>query len=317
MKQTAPVWQNEAVHLKTGCKINLFLNICRLRADGYHELQTLFYPLSEPFDNIYVRPLELAGQGGLVLDCPALPGLKNERTTLHKALEAFNKATGRDDSYEVWLDKQVPAGAGLGGGSANAAGFLRYLNTRSGVPVLSEEKLLGVAAKVGADVPFFLMDGPALAEGIGEKLSLKDISLSGFFLVLVCPGIHVSTPWAYKEWDRLTEAGENWENSLHTYFYQLLTSREGTATKPASDSKESCAFCWPWFYNNLEQAVFPAHPEIAAIKEELFRAGARAALMSGSGSSVFGLFDSLEKAQIAANLSVFKGFHALVQALKI
>ncbi len=312
-----PQQRREAAKIRTGCKINLFLNIRSLRTDGYHELQTLFYPLPMPCDNLQILPVQ-GEDSCLHLHCPALPSLANERTTLHKALEAFNFAAGLRCSYEVWLDKRVPAGAGLGGGSANAAGFLKHLNESAGEKRLSEQQLLQISAKIGADVPFFLMNGPALAEGIGEKLVPADISLAGFYLVLVCPGAHVSTPWAYKEWDRLAEQGGAMENNLHAYFYQHLTSKRLTGRNSTSGSPAGKAACsWPWFYNNLEQAVFPGFPEIAAIKEALIRAGARAALMSGSGSSVFGLFENEESARKAVEELSFRECQTIVQVLTV
>ena len=310
MNANRPPWHADAVHFRTGCKLNLFLNICSLREDGYHELQTLFYPLAEPFDEIYLRP---AGAPGLSLVCPAFPALQAEKTTLHKALAAFQQALGpgksleKEGGYELFLHKQVPAGAGLGGGSANAAGFLRYLNDNAGEAGLSREELIKVAAKVGADVPFFLMDGPALAEGIGERLTPVQVSLAGLYLVLVCPGIHVSTPWAYGEWDRRLAAGELKASLLQEYFYQTLTGSRQNAK----------VALWPWFYNNLEQAVFPARPEIAAIKDGLLKCGARAALMSGSGSSVFGIFSDRESALRVGSCKAFSGYRVLCQPLAI
>ena len=317
MNRALPQAMREPAKIRTGCKINLFLNICSLREDGYHELQTLFYPLSMPFDDLHILPVQ-DEECCLHLSCPALPSLASERTTLHKALEAFSFATGLRCSYEVLLRKQVPAGAGLGGGSANAAGFLKYLNERAGERGLSEEKLLQLAVKVGADVPFFLMNKPALAEGIGDRLVPAEISLAGSCLVLVCPGVHVSTPWAYKEWDSLARRGEVLENNLHAYFYRCLTSEGLTGRNSASGSSAGKAdSSWPWFYNNLEQAVFPGFPEIAAIKEKLIWAGARAALMSGSGSSVFGIFENEESARKAAEDVSFREYRTIVQILTV
>ena len=175
--QKTAEWRDDAVVLRTGCKLNLFLQVCGLRPDGYHELQTLFYPLAEPYDEICLRP---ANKPGLNLVCPQLPTLATETTTLHKALDAFNRACDTKFGFEMLLNKQVPAGAGLGGGSANAAGLLRFLNREAGGQALSVEKLFEVAAGVGADVPFFLFYGPAMAIGKGEKLTPVQVSLARY-----------------------------------------------------------------------------------------------------------------------------------------
>ena len=300
-----------AISIKTGCKLNLFLNICRLREDGYHELQTLFYPLAQPFDELLIEP---KNSPGLDLHCPSRPGLSKEKTTLHKALAAFNLATGLNWGFKICLHKQVPVGAGLGGGSANAAGFLNYLNAQAGDKSLPFAQLLKVAAGVGADVPFFLQASPALATGIGENLTTVPVSLAGKWLVLIYPGVHVSTPWAYAQWDKIYAAAQgeippkrNSENELHTYFYNSLTSSALTDKKPF--------LTWSWFYNNLEDAVFPAFVELAKIKEKLLESGARAALMSGSGSTIFGLFNTEHQAKQAVNSSCLQVYSSLVQAL--
>ena len=322
--------KNGLVTIKTGCKLNLFLNICCLREDGYHELETLFYPLAKPFDELTIEPKSTPG---LDLHCPSRPGLSAENTTLHKALKAFNLAAGVDWGFKICLNKQVPVGAGLGGGSANAAGFLNYLNAQAGNKSLPFPQLVKVAAGVGADVPFFLQTKPTLATGIGEKLLTVPVSLAGKWLVLIYPGLHVSTPWAYGEWDKIyagaqhdkglgvaveegpgkargyawASAPKSINNELHRYFYNCLTSSALTDKKPF--------LTWSWFYNNLEDAVFPSFPELARIKENLLISGACTALMSGSGSTIFGLFNTENQAMQAVNRTDLQVYTSLVQAL--
>ncbi len=132
--------------------------------------------------------------------------------------------------------------------------------------------------------------------------------------MLIYPGVHVSTPWAYAQWDKIYAAAQgeispkrNSENELHTYFYNSLTSSALTDKKPF--------LTWSWFYNNLEDAVFPAFVELAKIKEKLLESGARAALMSGSGSTIFGLFNTEHQAKQAVNSSCLQVYSSLVQAL--
>ncbi|MBQ4132314.1 MAG: 4-(cytidine 5'-diphospho)-2-C-methyl-D-erythritol kinase [Desulfovibrionaceae bacterium] len=292
-------WRADSTVLRSGCKLNLFLNICARRPDGYHELQTLFYPLPEPFDELFVR---LTPEPGLKLFCPQMPELEQQNTTLHKAMNAFNQAAKVNLGCELLLNKRVPAGAGLGGGSANAAALLCFLNRQMKEHALRPEAMLTAAARVGADVPFFLLNSPAAATGVGERLIPAAVSLAGYYLLLALPGLHVSTPWAYAEWDRLHDEGRLPQSVLPDLFRQWLDAGAKTALSP-----------WPWFYNNLENAVFPACPEIGRIKEKLLEAGAGAALMSGSGSSVFALFRRREAAEAAAQK--FTNFRTLILAL--
>lgn len=305
--------------LRTGCKINLFLNICALRSDGYHDLETLFYPLPEPYDELVIQRRV---EPGLGLVCPQLPCLAEEDTTLHRAWRLFQACCPLPGGFEIVLRKKVPTGAGLGGGSANAAGFLLYLNNLAGKDALSPTDLAVVAAKVGADVPFFLLNKPALATGIGDKLQPLPVNLSGFYLLLVCPPWHVSTAWAYKEWDRLaslvglnlseegqasapilSEQGALGLKNTNLLYHCPQNTLQSSLTSCALTDKETVF--WPWFYNNLEQPVFSAFPGILQLKEKLLRAGAAAALMSGSGASVFGLFRSKNSAE-AARLELAK-----------
>lgn len=307
--------------LRTGCKINLFLNICALRQDGYHDLETVFYPLPEPCDELVISR---CSKPGLSLLCPQLPQLANEDTTLHKAWRLFQATCPLPGGFEIVLRKEVPTGAGLGGGSANAAGFLLYLNSLAGKNGLPQAELAALAAKVGADVPFFLLNTPALATGIGDKLTPLSVRLPGLFLLLVCPPWHVSTPWAYKEWDRLASLNSSpelfagasqaccsasltgQESSFVSSGQGILPLKKGkllpewqdnSLTSSALTDKEFVF--WPWFYNNLEQPVFEGFPGILNLKEKLLGAGAAAALMSGSGASVFALFRNKRSAEAA------------------
>jgi len=269
--------------VRTGGKINLYLFITGRRPNGYHELDTLFMRLPEPLDTLEFRPAEERGSGMRVA-C-SVPGIDLEKNTLTRAYELYARATGFAPAVDVELIKGIPHGAGLGGGSADAAEVLAWLQRHNPEP-MPEEELNALAARVGADVPFFLAGGPSFAEGIGDILTPAGTGLEGWYGVLVCPHVHVNTAWAFAAWDE--------ENSAF-----FLTER----AKPDKNNRSS----YQCFYgmNDFEAVVFAAHPVLAGLKAELIRQGADIAGMSGSGSSLFGLFRDEERAAKAAR--VLKG----------
>ncbi|MDE7065926.1 MAG: 4-(cytidine 5'-diphospho)-2-C-methyl-D-erythritol kinase, partial [Desulfovibrionaceae bacterium] len=181
--------------LHAGCKINLGLHITGVRADGYHELDSLFYPLPEPHDTLHIRENAVPG---LTLEC-SRTDIDPRRNTVTRAYAAFSAATDFSPALQVVLEKGIPQGAGLGGGSADAGALLRALNAWAPVP-LREAELVNVAAAVGADVPFFLYNRPCRVRGIGERMTPCEPDLSGLHLLLLCPDVHISTPWAYAAW---------------------------------------------------------------------------------------------------------------------
>lgn len=271
--------------LRTGCKINLFLRIGALRADGYHDLETLFLPLDEPHDRMLIT--ETKGEG-LVVDCNA-PGIDPRNNTLTRAYALFVGSTGFAPGLRLVLEKGVPHGAGLGGGSANAAGlllFLRRLAMARNMPEPGKDALLRIAAATGADVPFFLEKGPALATGVGDILTRTRNPYAGKVLVLLCPALAVSTAWAYKALDALRARAEKSEP-------KTLTSglREGT-TPFAHDALPE---------NDFEAVVLEEYPQLLQQRNALTDLGAEVALLSGTGSTVFGIFNDRDAAQKAAD----------------
>lgn len=268
------------------CKINLYLEIKDVRTDGYHELLTLFLPVAEPHDTLIIS----TDASGFRLQCPGFQELENESNLLHKAWQAFGTATGFQPPLHIILKKRIPMGAGLGGGSTDAAQLLSWLNEQAGDRALSPAALNTLAAGLGADVPFFLTGIPAWAEGIGERLTPANVDLSGMFLVLVCPDEHVNTGWAYGEWDRISLQ----DGKISRRLPWPLTSS-------AADNKESFPVSAASVFNDFEAPVFKEYPILRTLKEELLRCGAAAAAMSGSGASLFGLFRDRETAQAAAD----------------
>ncbi len=272
------------VVIRTGCKINRFLRIGPRRADGYHNLETLFIPLDEPHDELRISP---GTNPGLRVRC-AEPGIDPERNTLTAAYSLWREALGAAPDLDLTLIKGVPHGAGLGGGSANAAGLLLHLQSwakENGRTPLAPEALNALAAKVGADVPFFLLNRPALAGGIGERLREVPNPLAGRYIVLACPAVAVSTAWAFAALDAEREKNENSETNFLT------------RDVPEDNTNFSCGANPE---NDLEGPVFRAFPELAGIRAGLLEHGAEVARMSGSGSSVFGVFTEKERAERAA-----------------
>ncbi|UZP68487.1 4-(cytidine 5'-diphospho)-2-C-methyl-D-erythritol kinase [Desulfovibrio mangrovi] len=286
------------VRLKAGCKINLYLRITGVRENGYHELDTLFYPLSEPSDTLDIE--EGAAGSGLTLVCERAD-LCTERNTLHKAWRVFAETTGFRPDLRLTLTKGVPDGAGLGGGSADAAAFLNFLNASAGKVALNDEELNEVAARIGADVPFFLKNVPARATGIGEILVPCEVDLSGFTLLLACPPEHVSTPWAFKAWD------DRYANKMDIDATERLTLSAHMFTRPSSRAL--------WLFNSFESVVFAAFPKLRAYKGSLIRHGAAAVVMSGSGASLFALYREMEKAMQASESLMREGVKTFIHHL--
>jgi 4-diphosphocytidyl-2-C-methyl-D-erythritol kinase len=254
-------------------KVNLYLRIIDRRADGYHLLDSVMVPVSL-CDEIEImtedhteRELGKKPRIRVICDDPSLP--TDETNLVYKAAALFCKEAEIVTKIAIALHKRIPFGAGLGGGSSDAAAVLKSLNQLFSRR-FSEQQLCSLAVRLGADVPFFIPCQPARVEGIGEILtSVPSLPLRWF--VIVVPPFGVSTPWAYRQFDELPAKVE----------------------AVSADLQRFANGQWPplsCLVNDLERAVVPTYPMIQDIKERLVQAGADGALMSGSGSSVFGLF---------------------------
>ena len=300
--------------LRSGCKINIFLHLLNRRPDGYHELFSLFLPLDTPFDEMIVREKEGKGYH---FRCN-VPGIDPEKNTVAKAWNLYGEAAGFAPALEVELVKGVPHGAGLGGGSADAAEMLLYLERHNPRPV-GKETLHSLAVRIGADVPFFLEKRPCLVEGIGEKLTPLSpespwlVPLAGAWGVLVCPAVHVDTAWAYAAWDE-THSEAFSADSLSEEFGEGGKGALNALTDAAEADKNHRSVFFPPLRveNGFESIVFGRWPELAKLKALLLREGAFAAGMSGSGSSMFGFFRDAETAQgFMAKVQEFDGMCAV------
>jgi 4-diphosphocytidyl-2-C-methyl-D-erythritol kinase len=278
----------EETAIPVPCKVNLYLRVGPRRPNGYHDIDTFFLALPEPSDALFIRRFDEPGD--IDFTCSD-PSLETDDNLVVRAYRRFAERTGHAPRLEVGLKKRIPHGAGLGGGSSDAAAVLRYLNDRAGPEALSEPDLADLALGLGADVPFFLLDGPARATGIGERLIPEDPGLTGFFLVVVCPRQRIPTAWAYAALDTA----------------RTFPAKPGTELLTSVFEGNRKAFCVTGrpLQNDFEPVVFATHPEIGRVKERLLAIGAAGALLSGSGSAVYGLFRERQTAVLA--LAEFSG----------
>lgn len=304
-----------AVSLTAGCKVNLGLRITGVRADGYHELDSLFVPLAAPADRLDIAVLAETAPGiRVTCDAAILDPADN---TLTKAYAAFCRlAATPPPPLAVHLRKGIPSGAGLGGGSSDAAALLRWLNSVSPSP-LTADALAEAALRVGADVPFFLQDRPCRVRGIGDLLEPVDLDLPQTSLVLICPEATVSTPWAYRAYDALA-AGKKHEAGQGDLTNARMQAN-GTALSTMPDTSAAATGCFRRrdalaMCNDLEDAVIRAYPVISAARQALTRRGAWAVVMSGSGSAVVGLVAAEQAEEVRAALTG-DGWRTYVQTL--
>ena len=272
------------IRIPAFAKINLRLHILGKRADGYHELRTIFQSVSL-HDELRLRASSRPGFALTIRGSEALSREPFQKNLVYRAVEALRRELKIRTGVEIELRKKIPAGRGLGGGSSDAAaallGYLRLTGRK-----LPTARLLEIAASLGADVPFFLLGGRALGIGRGDEIyPLPDIPKK--YVLIVSPrDIHVSTPGAYR-----------WVNAR---------AIPATLTKVGADSTlwKFCALCWSTrgdgLSNDFERAVFRHHPRLDRIKRVLLQRGASEASLAGSGSAVFGVFPSPAMARRAA-----------------
>jgi len=259
--------------IKSPAKVNLRLEVLARRSDGYHNIRTVMVPI----DLSDVLHIALTEDDRIEVSCSQADLPVDEKNLAYRAGLLILQGIGKGKGFHIRIEKRIPVGAGLGGGSSNAASTLLGLN-RLLEAHISDSDLMRMATKLGADVPFFLHGRPAVATGIGERLETLT-GLPRFWFLLVYPGIPVSTQWAYERlnlWltnprDHINMPAFSWETRSLGQFLQ----------------------------NDLERAVVEEYPVLQWIKQRLLGVGAAASLMSGSGSTVYGLFSVGEKARHA------------------
>ena len=250
-------------------KINLGLNVVSRRADGYHNLETVFYPV--PLcDALEVQPMDERFPSEFNCDLK-VTGISVEgdeqKNLVVKAYDMLKQEYPDITRVHIHLYKAIPTQAGMGGGSSDCASMLLMMNELAQLG-LSQEQLIERATRLGADCPIFIINRPAYAEGIGERLQPIDLDLSGWHLAVVRPDISVSTKEAF---------------SLITPKHPVRNCRDIVTGHPVEAWRDLLE-------NDFEQSVFAIHPVIGEIKERLYELGAAYSAMSGSGSAVFGLF---------------------------
>lgn len=260
--------------VRSYAKINLGLYVLGKRDDGFHDLATVFHRV-DLFDTLH---FEITG-GGVTLESDRDDIPRDRGNLCVRAAEALLRAH-RDRGVHMYLEKRIPAGAGLGGGSSNAAAVLRVLPELLGLDIPDEERM-EIAAMLGSDVPFFLQDRPAEARGRGEILMPFDWRCP-YWILLVTPDIHVSTAWAYGS---LQPRPRQPEPQLRAALEKLPHDADALATV---------------LRNDFEDVVMERHPAIGSLRDHMMDCGAAGALMSGSGSSVFGLFEAKNIAENCA-----------------
>lgn len=264
----------DAITISAPAKVNTLLRVISKREDGYHDLQMVMVPLTLA-DEIRLMPIDSGIE--LIIDGHGDSGMEGRENLAWRAAAILTEASGRKDGVRIELTKRIPVAAGLGGGSSDAAAVLKGLNKLWDLG-WGPHRLASFGKCLGADVPFFCYDKPAFVEGIGDIVSPFE-TFPDLFILLINPGFAVSTPWVYRQWD-----------------LQLTTKGCDARSRPLFRAFRDVV---SFLHNDLEAVTIYAHPEIADIKNFLFDTGAAGALMSGSGPTVFGVFDDVLKRDVA------------------
>jgi len=246
------------------CKINLGLHITQKRADGYHNIETVFYPIA--FNDI-LEIIPTNNHNNIEYNSSGIPIIGNNDDNLCiKAYHLLKKDFPQIPSIQMHLHKNIPMGAGLGGGSADGSFVLKMMNQQCQLQ-LSDTQLIEYAMLLGSDCPFFIFNEACHAIGRGEILEPITIDLSKYTIALIHPGIHIATPWAFQQLNPCVK-----EKTIAAIIQAPIQN-------------------WKvHLINDFEAPVFDGHPQLQTIKNELYRQGAIYASLSGSGSTIFGIF---------------------------
>lgn len=258
--------------IKSIAKINLGLFVTGKRNDGFHNIETVFYPVEIADEMIFTKSEKFE----LITDSDLL-NKEPQKNLIYKAFKLLSDKTEANMPVKIELSKNIPAGAGLGGGSSNAASTLLTLNDMFNLG-FSFKELSQFGLQLGSDVPFFIRPFTSYAEGRGEILTELDFELNKSILI-VNPGIHVNTGWAYSVCDK---------------------TRAGSKLRELGKHLNDFDFWKQYVKNDFENAVFREFPIVAEVKQTLYNNGAFFSLMSGSGSTVYGIFETEEKARETA-----------------
>ncbi len=264
--------------ISANCKINLGLDILRRRSDGFHDISTIIYPIKGLYDTLDVEPISGVDvefhSSGLVIDCPV------DKNLCVKAARLMQDRYGVG-GVSITLDKIVPFGAGLGGGSSDATAVILATNKIYALG-LEEEELIALASELGSDTAFFVRNTPQLCSGRGDIMTPVDLDLSPYRIVLIKPDVAVSTAEAY--------AG---------------VCPKIPATPLAELIKLPIEMWQGRIENGFENHIFKSHPLLAEIKRDMLDAGALYTSMSGSGSTMYGIFTGEVNAEFASRYAAY------------
>ncbi len=284
--------------IKTIAKTNLFLRVIRKRADGYHEIETVFLPLKNPSDTV---TLTESKDGKLSVTC-SIPSLSGPDNLCHKAATSFAKFAKFRPSWKIHIRKNIPVAAGLGGGSSDAAAVLKLLQKKYPGKI-TEPEIVKLASEIGADVPFFLNPVPSAATGIGEKLKHIDVKCE-IPIVIVFPKFPVSAKWAYQNRiknnarqrsDVATADSKLWPR--HSADASLFKSNVKAVEIISAIRDNDLPKISSLLRNDLAPALWKKFPALGILKESLLKSGALGVEVSGSGSSLFAIAKSAKSAE--------------------
>lgn len=254
--------------IKSNAKINLSLEIINKRDDGYHNINTIFAPIGV-YDDITIEE----NTTGLKYDIYPKNEFPIYKNLLYRGAKLFfDNYKPQHTNLTITLNKRIPIGAGLGGGSSNAAFIINALNDYFGTNAPKAD-LMALGRQLGADVPFFINNSCAIGKGIGDDLEYIDVKIP-YKVLIVHPNVFVSTSWAYQSLNLLKP---NEGNDLKELLLKSITDKQ---------------ICSQYFRNDFEKLVFNKYPEINFVKKRMYEQGAFFSMMTGSGSTVFGLFDN-------------------------
>lgn len=261
------------ITLRSYAKINIGLNIISRRGDGYHNIETIL----QQIDLCDSMTLKKSRCPDITVLChhPAVPD--GPQNICYRAVKLMQEATGVDDGVVIEIDKRIPVAAGLGGGSSNAAAVMQGLQDLWRIR-LDKPTIATIAAKLGADVLFFVAGGTALASGVGEILTPMTLPQQ-FVCVLIYPNIEISTTWAFKNFN-----------------FSLTKIKKSVKLAHFFSNENDLYRSKNLICNDLEEVVFQSYPMLAELKDSFYAEGAFYAAMSGSGSTIYGLFQDFERA---------------------
>ena len=266
---------NTAIEILSPAKVNVFLKITGKRPDGYHELLSVFVPVA-----LYDKLIIHQSKNKVEVHCKGRKISNDQNNLVNRAATSFFEKTGVKKGVNITLIKRIPVSSGLGGGSSDAATTLKGLN-QLWPNTISKADLEKLAISLGADVPFFLLQKPAIARGIGEILQpIKNFP--SFWYVIVSPNLMISTAWAYEN-TKLTLTNNSYHDIIKSFKKNIFNIPK-------------------LLFNDLERVTLVKYPFLCSIKDALVQVGALGALMTGSGPSIFGIFDSAKKARKAGEI---------------